>query len=403
MAFLGSVRRDCELRNRGNRNVRESGAPLRLNDYWSGAAGQNFIITGGSESQRSRVLAAAVRAARRSFRGPLIVLNGSAGFEKDFVPLAESGQLGAAVVSSPAYRNYDLFYGMSDISIRALFEKAGRKRGVSDLDALGDYTEAFLEILRCRYTPCLHSMSALARQSDQEIAQFGSAHQVNSVYLNHIKDGVAGRAFRRILSDYGKAFSNIHCEKSTGFNLSQIDRTDRTYLIWTNSESQELTNEVLAAELAYLRDTKGIHYTIILNDVNLVQDDPLKQVITVAKRKSALGVCCADVMAYVGDESFQRIITGNTPSLLVLNSGFEDHEDQMNILAKYGTYNHFEPTREVGSSPGLFQWPGDQTLHMGMIQFERQRVTVEDMRGYVAAARGDFGDTVTLYRRIEDR
>lgn len=402
MAFLGSVRRDCELRNRGNRNVRESGAPLRLNDYWSGAAGQNFIITGGSESQRSRVLAAAVRAARRSFRGPLIILNGSDGFEKDFVPLAESGQLGAAVVSSPAYRNYDLFYGMSDISIRALFEKAGRKRGVSDLDALGDYTEAFLEILKCRYTPCLHSMSALAGQSDQEIARFGSAHQVNGVYLNHIKDGVAGRAFRRILSDYGKAFSNIHCEKSTGFNLSQINGTDRTYLIWTNSESQELVNEVLAAELACLRDTKRIDYFLILNDVNLVDNDPLKQTITVAKRKGALGVCCADVVSYVGDKDFQEIIIGNTPSLLVLNSGAEDYQDQKTILAKYGTYRHFEATTEVGMSPGFFHRPGDRTVHTGMTQYERQRVTVEDMRGYVAAVGGDRGDTVSLYRGIAD-
>jgi hypothetical protein len=88
--------------------------------------------------------------------------------------------------------------------------------------------------------------------------------------------------------------------------------------------------------------------------------------------------------------------------LFVLNSGFEDHEDQRNILAKYGTYNHFEPTKEVGAPPGLFHMPGDGALHMGMIQFERQRVTVEDMRGYAAAVRGDYGDTVSLYRRIED-
>lgn len=401
MAFSGNVKKECQKQNR-QRNVRECRTSLRLNDYWSSAAGQNFIITGGSESQRSRVLAAAVRAARRSFRGPLIILNGSADFEKDFVNLAQSGQLGLTVVSSPAYRNYDLFYGMSDISIRALFEKAGRKRGVSDLDALGDYTEAFLEILKCRYERCFRSMSALAGQSDQAIARFGSAHQVNSVYLNHIKDGVAGRAFRRILSDYGTAFSNIHCEGPTKFNLSQIDQTDRTYLIWTNSESQELVNEVLAAELACLRDTKRIDYFLILNDVNLVDNDPLKQTITVAKRKGALGVCCADVVSYVGDARFQEIIIGNTPSLLVLNSGSEDYQDQKTILAKYGTYRHFEATTEVGMSPGFFRRPGDRTVHTGMTQFERQRVTVEDMRGYVAAVGGDRGDTVSLYKGIAD-
>lgn len=401
MAFSGNVKKECQKQNR-QRNVRECRTSLRLNDYWSSAAGRNFIITGGAESQRSRVLAAAVRAARRSFRGPLIILNGSAGFEKGLVKLAQSGQLGAAVVSSPAYRNYDLFSGMPESSIRELFETAAQKRGVSDLTALGDYTEAFLEILKCRYKPCFRSMSALAGRSDQEIARFGSTHQVNDVYLNHIKDGVAGHAFRRILSDYGKAFSNILCEKSTGFNLSQIGQTDRAYLIWTNSESQELVNEVLAAELACLRDTKRTDYFLILNDVNLVQDDPLKQAITVAKRKGALGVCCADVVSYVGDKDFQEIIIGNTPSLLVLNSGSEDYQDQKTILAKYGTYRHFETTTEVGMSPGFFHRRGDRTVHTGMTQFERQRVTVEDMRGYAAAVRGDLGDTVSLYKGIAD-
>ena len=110
MAFLGSVKRECDIRNRKNRNVREYNAPLRLNEYWANASGQNFIITGGSETQRSHVLAAAVCAERRSIRGPLIILNGSAEYEKSFVSLAESGWLGCAVVSSPSYRNYDLFY-----------------------------------------------------------------------------------------------------------------------------------------------------------------------------------------------------------------------------------------------------------------------------------------------------
>lgn len=403
MAFLSSVQRQCADMNRKNRNVREVSTPLRLEEYWSAASGQNFLITGGAESQRSRVLEAAVRAARRNFPGPLIILNGSADFENRFVSLAESGQLGRVIVSSPAYRNYDLFYGMPDTAIRALFEQAARNRNIPDLNAFGDYAEAFLRILKCRYTPCFHSMFAMSRQSDQEIAEFGRAYGADSRYLNYILDGVAGSAFRRILTDYGEAFRNIQGGRSTEFNLSQIDRSDTTYLIWTDSEYQDLFNEVLAAELASLRDTRRIPYFLIINDVNLTDDDPLKPAVTVAKRRNSMGICCADVMSYVGDESFQRILTGNTPALLVLNSGFEDHEDLENILAKYGTYNHFEPTREVGTPPGFFHMPGVGGVHMGMTQYERQRVTVEDMQGYVAAVGGDRGNTVSLYRRIADR
>lgn len=400
MAFLGSIKRDCDNRNRKNRKVHEYSTSFNLNDYWSYVSGTNFLITGGSESQRSQVLAAAVCMNRRQFRGPIIILNGSLDCEKELIALASSNQLGKIIVSSPSYKNYDLFYGMPDTSIRALFENIAQKRGVSELSAFGDYTEAFFKVLKCKYTPCFHSMFAMARRSDQAIADFGNTYQVNNVYLNYIKDGVAGSSFRRVLTDYGRAFLNIHGSKSTGYNISQIDNSNKTYLIWTNSEYQELVNEVLAKELTYLRDTKGIEYLLIINDINLVQNDPMRTVIESGKKKSALGVCYADVMVSSGDESMQKVITGNTPALLVLNSGVEDHEDQMNMLAKFGTYNHFEPMRGVDGPAGWFHLPGEGALHMGMTHFERQRVTVDDMQGYAIAVRGDKGDTVSLYRKI---
>ncbi len=400
MAFLGSIKRDCDNRNRKNRKVHEYFTSFNLNDYWSYASGSNFLISGGLESQRSQVLTAAVCVNRRQFRGPIIVLNGSLDCEKNLIALASSNQLGKLIVSSPSYKNYDLFYGMPDTSIRALFEIAAQKRGVSDLSAFGDYTEAFLKVLKCKYTPCFHSMYAMARQSDQTIADFGSTFQVNDVYLNHIKNGVAGSSFRRILTDYGRAFLNIHGSKSTGHDISQIDDSDKTYLIWADSESQESANEVFAKELTYLRDTKGIEYLLIINDMNLVQNDPMRAVIESAKKKSALGVCYADAMISSGDENMQKVITGNTPALLVLNSGVEDHEDQMNMLARFGTYDHFEPMRGVDAPAGLFHLPSEGALHMGMTHFEKQRVTVDDMQGYAIAVRGDKGDTVSLYRRI---
>lgn len=400
MAFLGSINRECENRNRKNRRVQEYSGSLNLYDYWFHVSGNNFLITGGSESQRSQVLATAVCVNRRQFRGPIIVLNGSLDCEKKFIALASGNQLGRIIVSSPLYKNYDLFYDMPDTSIRTLFENAAQRRGVSDLSAFGDYTEAFLKVLKCKYTPCFHSMFAMARQSDQAIADFGSTYQVDNVYLNYIKNGVAGSSFRRILTDYGRAFLNIHGSKSTGYNISQIDNSDKIYIIWTSSESQELFNEVLAKELTYLRDTKGVEYLLIINDMNLVQNDPMRAVIDSGKKKSALGVCYADAMAFPGDESMQKIMVGNSPALLVLNSGVEDHEDQMNMLAKFGTYNHFEPMKGVDNPTGWFHLPGEGALHMGMMHFEKQRVTIDDMQGYAIAIRGDKGDTVSLYRRI---
>ena len=112
MAFLGSIKRECENRNRKNRNVCEHSTSLNLYEYWFHAFGNNFLITGGLESQRSQVLATAVCVIRKRFRGPIIVLNGSLKFEKEFITLASGNQLGRIIVSSPSYKNYDLFYGI---------------------------------------------------------------------------------------------------------------------------------------------------------------------------------------------------------------------------------------------------------------------------------------------------
>jgi hypothetical protein len=105
-------------------------------------------------------------------------------------------------------------------------------------------------------------------------------------------------------------------------------------------------------------------------------------------------------MEYIDEESNQTVFLNNFPILVILNSGYADHEDQKKILAKYGTYTHFEPVKSVGGLPGPFHVPGAGAPHMGMSHMEKQRVTVEDMSKYSISVRGNRGDTVSLYRKI---
>ena len=198
MAFLGSVKRECEIRNRKNRNVRENISSLRVNTFWGDAVGQNFLISGGNESQRSQLLASAIGEYRKNHQGPIIVLNGSSDFENVLISRANENKVGQLVVSSPQYKNYELFFGMPDEVIRKLFEEAAQKRAVTELSSFGDYAEAFLKVLKSKYTPSFHSMFAMARQKDHDIARFGDSNGVSNLYLNYIKNGVSGSSFRRI-------------------------------------------------------------------------------------------------------------------------------------------------------------------------------------------------------------
>jgi len=183
LAFLGSIKRECDIRNKRNRNVNEYSSALCLSSYWSEVIHQNILITGGNEYNRNEVLSEAIKSYRERVYGPIIILNGSRECEKNLVSLASTHSLGKLIVSSPYYKNYDLFYGMPDDAIRFLFEKEAQKRGTTDITALGDYTEAFLKILKKRYAIDFHSMFAMARQNDTSISELGRSYHINDVLL----------------------------------------------------------------------------------------------------------------------------------------------------------------------------------------------------------------------------
>ena len=123
-------------------------------------------------------------------------------------------------------------------------------------------------------------------------------------------------------------------------------------------------------------------------------------IIQEVKQMNSFGGCYPDVIASSADSAACDVLTQNTPLLIVLNSGQEDYTDQKKILEKYGTYMHFEPTIGIAGGPGIFHLPGNAARHINMVQHEKQRITVEDMNGYVVAARGNLGDTISMYRKI---
>ena len=332
----------------------------------------------------------------------IIILNGSAELEERLISLAIRNELGGLTVSSPRYRNYDLFHGLPNDAIRALFEAAAQNQ--MELYKLGDYTEAFLAILKRRYAPNFHSMFALSLKTDREIAEYGAYCGVREEYLNRIKDGYASGLFRRTLTDFGTAFLNLEGGEPTGISVAGIGSSGRTHLIWTDSEKQRIVNSVLAQELSYLGSRWQTPILLITNQISFTRDDPLLDAINKAKLNGRYGMCCADVISY--NTCFEgswkdNPFSSHFPTLVVLNSGAEDPNDLDQVLEKYGKYHHHEVAKGIAEAPGLFRLPGLGAPHHAFAPVqERPRVTAEDMRKYAVAAMGDDGDRVNLYKSI---
>ena len=403
MAFLNSVKTECERRNRKNRNVLEHRfTSFNIDSYWSIAANNNFLITGGDEALRTEILASALKTLRMRFNCPVIILNGSRNFESRVVAMATSGQIGKLTVSSPSYKNYDALYKTDPILIRDLIQKIGLSKGIYDIGALGDYTDSFLKILTTKYVPNLHSMKALAERSDEAVANFGRAQNVDKRHLDVILNGIdAGRYFRQILNDLCSAFEEINGAKATGFNLSGIKNYNNIFMVWTRSRFQNIFNMELAAELNSLI-TSGASFFLIINDSALTKDDGLCEVIKRAKdlSSSRVGICSQNVISWSKQDSSHESLLGNFPSMLVLSSGFEDVSDQKVILERFGSYMHYESDYGVGMTPGLFKLPGTGAAKVGMTHYEKLRISVEDMREFSIAAGGHRGSTVELFNNI---
>ena len=394
--FFNNIDKECESKNRINRNVKEYNRAINLDGFWRKAVSGNFLITGGNEEQRTVAVAAAIKEARVRFSGPIIILNGSELCEKRLISMASSHNLGKLIVSSPYYKNYELFYGMSENDIRALLRKQAQKNGVMDLASFEAYSEAFLKIVESTGMISYRSILALARNNDVAIADYGKSRGIDRYYLNCIEDEKAGNAFRIVVRDYGKAFINIMSAQRTDITISRINDSNTVYCFWADSADQNALNEVLAYELNELKSNRRINYYLIINDVNLQANDPLLDVISHMKNKKKFGMCCTDVISYP-DVGMKNKLTANFPAIMVLNSGGEDYEDQQQILSKFGSYRHFESVMQVHGLNGRIPFFRQDGGNVSMTQYDRPRVMVEDMQGYEVAVRGDHGDVVSLY------
>ena len=101
MASRHTLQKECDRYN-AVRQVRFHRGACSLEGFWSSARG-NFLLTGGTESRRSEILAEGIREMAGTARGPIVVLYTSLDLENRLIQMAQKGELpGYLTVSSPA-------------------------------------------------------------------------------------------------------------------------------------------------------------------------------------------------------------------------------------------------------------------------------------------------------------
>lgn len=394
MAFLGDVTRDAHAENLRYRMVREHIPALNVKKYWARASFNNFLINGGSESERSYLLCEAVTTIHQNFDGPIIVLNGSMGFEAELIRRVQNAEIGHLFVASARTKGYDLFSGMSWSEVKAVFFELGQLYGLTNLMQVMNYTEAFLKILTTQYRPTLHAITAFAKRSDEEIRAIGrSQHVAESVIQSITGNFDAGAAFRQLVSILITTFDNIQYADETGYSLFNLSQQQAVHCITPYSQQRDVVDAVLSYELNSLI-ARGITFVLILNDYPIRQGDKLFLDIQTMRDTGStrVGICTANAAALA-----EGLLMRNFPSILLLNTASIAPQDLENILKCFGTYKKQFVAGGVHADKRLIDIIGLGAPEKHSAHQDNLRVELYDMNRYSVAACGHDGLYVGLY------
>ena len=395
MSTFSAVKSECDKRNRKQRNVQLKKSMFNPHTFWQKAPLHNFMVVGGMLEKRDDILLAALQQWRQKFQGPIIVLNSSLNFEQILIEAAQQNTLGKVNVSSMKYPSYDLFYGMEKSILCDLFK---REYSNADADSFEDYVESFLNIVGVNGCMDWQMIQKASQCNSMQLANLGRQKQLSTMDLNRIQNNVYLSILRRILKKYEIAFQNIQTKMPTHLNISQFNACNRIYVLEVDSSEQRLVNQVLTKELQHLQSD----YLLVMNNVFLTQDDPLKEVIVRQKRNGRFGMCCSNLMAYTRIQGIGDVFQDDFPNLIVLNGMNNDTDDLQKTLAKFGTYYHYETSFGLGRKNSMphFDFGLMNSRNVNMDHYERQRVRVEDMNRFEVAARGDMKNIICLYKTV---
>ena len=383
-------------------------ASYSISRFWQ-QANSNFLIAGGSSLCRQSVLTSKLSQCLQRGDRPIIILSGNSQLASTLIHWV-STQPAHLTISSPQYRNYHFFYGMSDVEIASFFRDIAEKNGYDGLPALETYIMAFLDVLRKRFIPSLPAMLSLSLYEDTAISALGRSLGSAPRHLAALdQHAAAGDAFRSLLGNLQHEFSHLSdLETNSKTNLitsvlqgnldqERSGQCTRIHLVDISSAEQNIISRYMAGEINFLLHNNR-PFRLILDNVALSGSEKLVQSIANAcnNYQCEIGICSAN--PYVSGLENQ-MLRGLSSRVILLDGSSLDPHSLESLLSTYGTYEHWEPILQPGA--GLFLHPFSNdwtTTHM-----TRNRIRMEDVSNSVAVLSGQSkANVATLVRRLVD-
>lgn len=395
----------CNQMNQSREVTVHTFGSANASNFWKNCStGKNFLICGGSESQRSAMLVRMLEDHRARTGDPVIVLTGSAETEAAVIRSANDNRLGSVMVSSPSYQNYHALYGLNTDQMRKLLVSVARQKGYGDVDKMENYIDAFLAISNRYYPPSLAALVQLDNQfwENAQLQQLGKGSGLSSHQLEAISSYPAGTAnLRRVLKDLVACFGNIstiNCASKR--NILTGVSSGMLVCIRVNSSDPQVLDLALAAELQQLM-AQGRRFLLVLNDVFLSSAGGLYQQVLWAKNVSSsthVGICVQNANAWAGtvpgEMDSANDLLKNTQNFALFNDAGDSDGDLNDILKYLGVYQKHEPIPAPHAhGPIITDWV---VAGAGSCS----RVAPEDLNGMGILLKGHSGRRIHLYPNI---
>jgi hypothetical protein len=362
--------------------------------FWARARG-NFLISGGTLPTRSLVICDKLCCELERGEKPTFLLTTSDLTEREMIRRITEGKTGGRLcVTSKRYPNYLFFNGWSESDI-ARFLVAAAAALHFENPMMPVYIAAFTHVLSRYYIPGLSSMCALAKHTDDEIAEIGESGGADPIKVGHLRSyAKEGQLFRLLLSQMENVFSPLAAaEPEKGYNLAtNRSENDGLYLINVSSHSQALMNMYFAEELAIAMERERAR--IVLEGMSFAEDDKLYEVfVHLLECGTEFGISSLDPAALLGEKlrSFHSMA-------VLLEDGMPEGALRQ-LLEPLGTYTHYVAVLGDVAPPRLVPLIHSKswTIHP---EPNYLRVMPHEARGFAAALYGMKDNEIYLVRNL---
>lgn len=384
------TRIQCSSHNSSQKKVRKVYS-YNADKFFSDGYG-NLLITGGYREKRCELLSRAILARKNLSLCPIFIFSEGYHLEDILVEAANAGQIGELFLISPNYKNYDFFSCLPQNQVVDFFTAFAGSKGYHDSRDLHDYTGSFLSVLS-RYAPTkLAAISEFAKNTDLAIANAAGVNSVDYDIITGTPRG--GLNFRRLLSSACGAFSCITTPRcNSGFSLPALCNRDCVVLI--NAPSPDFD----AFAMYFIQEFKSMlhrEFTLVFEDSLLLSSPALHDFLTLAKQRDNLDVylSCENVLALPSNDAI-----GHFRKQITLLDGTIPPIDLQRIFSAYGQYSHFEATRTVSTPPRIF-FSFKRSTSQGITPYSRERLMLEELRGYTAVLSGHRDAEIIATKRI---